>query len=213
MPRCTHDLADLLCRRSSPSNYFFFAQAFFGGSEQHNPFSALALSGGGGVCTRDACTCASSLMRHLESWGVAMHMCWDGYVYPDCSCSPVAHSLKAYALRRAGAHLSFNMARDPGYTHIAEAERRLFLPVPIALRFYGIGPLPVPIALRFCGIGSVPVPIALRFCANCSLTSIFSSGRQWTPSGRSVDALVDAQWTVKEILACDTNPTNHHHNS
>ena len=160
------------------------ALAFWGGSGPHNPFSALALSGGGGGCTRDACTCASSLMRHLESWGVAVHMCWDGYVYSDCSCSPVAHSLKAYALRRAGAHLSFNMARDPGYTQMAEAERRLFL----------------------------PVPIALRFCANCSLTSIFSSGRQWTPSGRSVDALVDAQWTVKEILACDTNPTNHHHN-
>ena len=46
---------------------------------------------------------------------------------------------------------------------------------------------------------------------HCSLTSSFSSGRQWTLSGRPVDASVDAQWTVKEILACDTNPTHLHH--
>ena len=76
------------------------------------------------------------------------------------------------------------------------------------------------------GAGSTMLPAAkeipihilrhgLLACANrmkilrrCSLTSTFSSGRQWTPNGRPVDA----HWTVRQILACGTNPTTHHHN-
>ena len=66
------------------------------------------------------------------------------------------------------------------------------------------------LALGFpiCNMGANRIKI-LR---HCSLTRIFSSGRQWTPSGRPVDASVDAHWTVRQILACDTNPTTHHHN-
>ena len=102
-PGCTHYLADLLCRLALPSDDPFSALAFWGGPGR-NPFlcpgllggsgpqcfplpwpfggvwatilsSALALSGGGGLCTRDACTCAHSLMHGLGVIDVATRTC------------------------------------------------------------------------------------------------------------------------------------------
>jgi len=94
---CTHDLADLLSRRSSPSNY---------------SFSALALSGGGGFCTRDSCTCANSLMHRLGVIDIAVaEQC---FICPGLSFSALALSGGGGACTRDACACAYSLMHHLG---------------------------------------------------------------------------------------------------